>query len=145
MNLSSRLSRVQLTLGGVGLVVGLVGLVQARHVAFRADTGVVLGWPDYELRLMGVNQFGALLILVLAGVGLLAGLVHRPVLAWLSSAGFALLAVQVLLQWRETGTNLVASVGSNLGFALMMAIGFAVTSGLVGRAAEFDEAQPVID
>lgn len=125
MTLSERLRRGQLTLGVLGVVVGLAALLKA-----RGGSSVMLGWQSFELRLMSYNRLGALLTVALSAVGLAAALVRRPSLAWIPAVGFGLLALQVAVQWRTTGSNLVGSQGSNLGFALLLALGSATTAAL---------------
>ena len=128
MTVTERIRRIQLTLGTVGILVGVIAFVQASNVAFRADVGAELGWPSYELRLMSYNRLGALVTLGLAVVGLTAALVRRPSLGWVAAGGFGLFAVQVLIQWRPDASNLLGSRGSNLAFALLMSLGFGVTA-----------------
>ncbi len=145
MSAHDRLARAQVVLGAVGVVVGLAGLWQARDVAFTADRGVIVGWGSYELAFMRFNKLGALIVIALAGIGLVAGLLRRPVLGWIPAAGFALVALQVLVQWRPDGTNLLGAHGSNLGFALAMALGFGVTAALSGLADSAPEPAPATD
>lgn len=128
MSARDRLARAQTVLGVVGVVIGLAGLWQARNIAFAADEGGIVGWGSYELYFMRFNKLGALVVIILAGIGLLAGIVRRPVLGWIPAAGFALVALQVVVQWRPDGANLLGGHGSNLGFALAMAIGFGATA-----------------
>jgi len=139
MTVADRIRRIQLTLGVTGIVIGIVAFVYARDVAFRADVGAELGWPSYELRLMSYNRLGALVTITLAAIGLAAAIAGRPNLGWVVAGGFALLAVQVLIQWRPDASNLFGSHGSNLAFALMMSLGFGVTAALAKAASTTPE------
>ncbi|MBI2704873.1 MAG: hypothetical protein HYX32_06240 [Actinobacteria bacterium] len=122
--------RFQLVLCLVGLAAGGLGLWVARDVDVTASTGGQIGWRAYEINLMTYNKLGALVTLALVVVGLVGVFALRPAIAFLPGAGFAVLAVQVLVQWRPDGGNLLASSGTNLSFALAMAIGFVATAWL---------------
>ena len=135
MTATERIRRIQLTLGIVGILIGVIAFVQASNVAFRADVGAELGWPSYELRLMSYNRLGATVTLVLAAIGLAGALVRRPGFGWVAAGGFGLLAIQVLIQWRPDASNLFGSHGSNLAFALLMSLGFGVTAALAKAVA----------
>lgn len=140
MTLFERLCRTQVVLGLTGVAFGALGFVLAADLAFQADAGASIGWPDYEIRLMSYNRLAALITVILALVGLGGGLARRPVLGWIPTFGFGLLALQVLVQWRPGATNLLGSQGSNLAFALFLAMGFGSSALLSRSAAAVDAA-----
>jgi len=128
----SRTARWQATLGGIGLLVGVLGFLAAGSRSFTAAYGRQFTFDKadrYELRLMTFNRLGALVLIVLAGLGLLAARSRRPAPALVAAAGFAVSALLVVVQWRDgQSSNLLGASGTNLGFSLTMALGFAVTA-----------------
>jgi len=125
-----RLVRFQLTLSLVGVAAGVWGYWLARELDFAGQDGGQLGLRNHEIILMTYNRLGALVTLALALIGVVGVFVAKPAIGFVAGGGFALLTVQTLVQWRPETSNLLASSGTNLSFALMMAIGFAVTGWL---------------
>jgi hypothetical protein len=70
-----------------------------------------------------------LLTAALGAVAVLASRLRRAELSWIAIGGFALMALQVLVQWRYRGGNWTGGVfgGTGANFALwsMFAIGIA--------------------
>ncbi len=142
MNLPGKLCRYQVAWGVVGLIASLFGLFHSRGLAFSSTRGAETGLPHYELHWMTYNTLGALVAVALAAIGVAVGASRRPVLGWVPAAGFALVGLQALLQWRSgTGDNLFGSTGPTLGFAITLMLAFAVTAFLAGSVAAL-EAEP---
>ena len=124
--------RALLVLGAVAAVVGVVALVVSSGRSFTAHQGSLVGWASGELKILWFNPFSALLTLVL-GVALVAGALRR--LTWLvfAVAGvFAVMALQVLVQWRYhkgawTG-GVLGGTGASMAFWAMLAVGVAVSA-----------------
>jgi hypothetical protein len=138
LTLTERIRRTQGIVAIVCIVAGLIGFNRAGSVTFTADRGALVAWPRYELYLMTYNRLGALVVVALGLVGLAAVLTRRQMFASIAAGGFALLALQVLVQWRPEGTNWFGAAGANMSFALAAALGFAATAALTGPAAQID-------
>lgn len=138
MTYSERLARTQIVLGAIAIVIGVWAFVMARHVGFSASTAPRLGPAKYQVQAVSFNQLGALVVLVLGIVGIVGGAVRRLSMGLVPAIGFGLMGLQVLVQWRPTGSNMFASIGSNLAFSLLLCAGFAVTALLAGLAAQAD-------
>jgi hypothetical protein len=81
------------------------------------------------LHFMTYNPFGAIVAIVLSAIGILAGILRIPLLAWIASAGFAVVALQTLIQWRSgTGSNVLGSGGATLAFSMAMVLLYGVTA-----------------
>lgn len=139
MTYSQRLARTQIVLGAVAVVIGVWAFVMARNVAFGAATAPRLGPAKYQLQAMSLNRLGALVVFGLGVVGIVGGATRRVSVGLLPAVGFGLMGLQVLAQWRPTGSNVFASVGSNLAFSMLLCIGFAVTAGIANFATRVDE------
>jgi hypothetical protein len=124
MSYADRVRRTTITLGIVAILVGLIGFYLARDLAFDSGKGAETLFPGYELRGMTYNRLSALLVLAFGLVGLGAGLARRIVFAAAAAIGFVIMAVQVLVQWRDGVDNVLAATGANLAFSLTMAFGF---------------------
>lgn len=118
--------RAELVLCIVALVMGIGGLLVARSTSFTAPRGeLVLSFgPSF-------NPLGAVVVIFLAGVGMVGALLGRRTLVLASAGGFALVAVQVLLQFGRS-TNWLGTRGSNLALAVGMAAGLGALA-LAGR------------
>lgn len=109
--------RASLVLSGTSLVLGLAGLVVARELAFAAARGeIVLG--------LGVsfNLLGALLTIALSILAITGALLGNRAVLLAAAGGFAIAAVQVLVQFGRD-TNWLGSRGSNLSLFLALAVG----------------------
>ncbi len=136
-DLATRVARTQLTVGVVALAVGVIGFWVARNADFSGGPGAII-FEDLELRTMSYNRLGAVLTIVFGAIGIAASLVRRPMLGLIGGTGFALMAVQPLLQWRTGADNLLAATGRNWSFNLAMALGLlvpAVVARLAGMGA----------
>lgn len=138
MTTTQRLAKVQVVLGAVAVVIGVWAFVMARNVAFSAAIAPRLGPAKYQVQAMSFNRLGALVVLGLGLVGIVGGALRRPLVGLIPAVGFGLMGLQVLVQWRPTGSNVFASVGSNLAFALLLCVGFAVTASVASLAARAD-------
>jgi hypothetical protein len=98
---------------------------------FTAHQGELVGWSAGELKLLWFNPLSALLTVALGGIALLAARLRRAGLAWVAVAGFAVMAAQVLLQWRYNGGNwsggVLGGTGANFAFWAMFAVGIAAS------------------
>jgi uncharacterized membrane protein YphA (DoxX/SURF4 family) len=116
-------------LGVIAVVVGLVSLALVSGRSFSAEKGKLVGWAGGEAKLLWFNPLSALLTAVLGVVAVLSVRWHKAELAWIAVAGFALMALQVLAQWRYRGGNWTGGVfggtGANFAFWAMFAIGIA--------------------
>jgi len=130
----TKINRFQIALGGLAVFFGAVGFYLARDIDFQAAVGVETGFPTYELHMMPFNRFGAILVALVGVIGLAAGLIRKPSVGYVASAASLLLALQVIVQWRDKQANALGSAGQNLSFDLLLAIGFAVTA-LLARSA----------
>jgi hypothetical protein len=109
--------RAQLVLAVVSLVIGLGGLVVASGLEFTEARGeILLG--------LGVsfNPLGALVLAGLSIAALLGALLGNRSAVLLAVVGYGLAGLQVLVQFGRD-TNWLGSRGSNLSFALALAIG----------------------
>lgn len=139
MNPLAKLSRYQLVWGLAGVIAALFGLLHSRGLALTSARGAETGLPHYELHWMTYNRLGALVALVFAAVGLAAGVTRKPALGWIVVAGFAIVTIQTLLQWRTGhGDNLFGSTGPTLGFSIATMLVFGLTAGLAAPLAALE-------
>ena len=132
-------SRAVTVLGAVAVAVGVCGLIAAHGVSFSAKQGALLGWAKGELKILWFNPLAALITIALGVVALLGiRLAQRP-LVLAAAAGFALMALQVLVQWRYNGGlwtgGILGGTGGNLALWAMFAIGFFVCFRRLGSPA----------
>jgi uncharacterized membrane protein YphA (DoxX/SURF4 family) len=122
--------RAATTLGITAVIVGVLGLVVARNIDFAAKQGALLGWEKWELKVLWFNPLSAIVTAVVGVVALAALKLHRPVVLWVASGVFGLMAVQVLVQWRynrgEWTGGIFGGTGGTMAFWLLLAIGLAV-------------------
>ena len=119
-------ARATATLGAVGMIAGLLGLVLADG-SFTNRQGSDIGYGDLELHLMSFNRFGGLLSLALGALVLAGTLRNKRTLVALGALGYGAFAVQTLLGARRIdGGNITGANPATLSFCLMMAIGVAV-------------------
>jgi uncharacterized membrane protein YphA (DoxX/SURF4 family) len=121
--------RAVLVLGVVAFVVGIISLALVSSRSFTAHQGKLVGWSRGELKLLWFNPLSALLTAVLGAVAVLSARLRRAALGWIAVGGFAVMALQVLAQWRYNGGNWTGGVlggtGSNFALWAMFAIGIA--------------------
>ncbi len=119
----TRLRVAAAVLGTVAVVYGLVGLVVAEG-SLTNRRGQEIGWSQIELALGSFNRFGALLTIGLGVLALVGAWRGASALLACAAAGFALMAVQVLVQWGR-GANVLGSGGRNLSMWAGLSIGLA--------------------
>jgi len=119
--------RAVTVLGLVAVAVGVISLVLVSGRNFTAHQGKLVGWAGGEAKLLWFNPLSALLTALLGAVAVLAVRLRRPELRWVAAAGFGLMALQVLVQWRYRDGNWTGGVlggtGPNFAFWAMFAIG----------------------
>jgi len=119
--------RAVVVLGVVAVVVGIVSLLIVSSRGFTARQGKLVGWSRGELKLLWFNPFSALLTAALGAITVLSVRLRRTSLALFAAAGFAVMALQVLVQWRYGKGNWTGGVlggtGANFAFWAMFAIG----------------------
>lgn len=111
------LRRAQAVVAIVALIAGLFTLVASLSLPFTAARGGALGGTGITF-----NLLGAALVSVFGLAALAGALLRRRVLVLAAAAGFALIAVQVLVQFGRS-TNLLGTRGSSLSFAMGAAVG----------------------
>ncbi|HZJ51869.1 MAG TPA: hypothetical protein VFF07_13750 [Actinomycetota bacterium] len=109
--------RAQAAVAIVALIAGVVSLIVSLGLPLTAPRGGALGGTGITF-----NLLGAALVSVLGLIALAGALLRRRPLVLAAAAGFALIAVQVLLQFGRS-TNLLGTRGSSLSFALGAAAG----------------------
>ena len=124
--------RAIVVLGAVGAIVGVVALIVASDRSFTAHQGALVGWARGELKLLWFNPFSALLTVVLGALAVAGAWRRLHVLVLAAAAGFALMALQVLAQWRYrkgdwTG-GVLGGTGATMAFWAMLAVGLAVSA-----------------
>ena len=135
MTLNDKAHRQQLVWGVVGVLAGFVGLLISNKLAFTSPHGKEVGFGHYELHFMTYNPLGAIVAIILSGIGILAGVLRTPLLAWIASAGFAVVALQTLIQWRGgSSSNVLGSGGATLAFSMAMLLLYGVTAFLTSMA-----------
>ena len=124
--------RALVVLGGVAVAVGLVALIVASDRSFAARQGALIGWANGELKLLWFNPLSALLTLALGLALVMAALRRIPTLALGASGAFALMALQVLAQWRYNKGNWTGGVlggtGATMAFWAALAVGAFVSA-----------------
>ena len=138
MTFTQRLARTQIVLGSFAVVIGGWAFFLSRNVAFTAARPPRIGSVAFAMQTLSLNRLGAIIVVGLGAVGIVAGAARRLALGWFCAAGFALLAAQVLVQWRPRGPNWFGSVGSTLSFAFLLCAGFAVSAAVAHAAAHAD-------
>jgi TQO small subunit DoxD len=121
-------------LGAVAVVVGIAGVYVSRSKGFTSGQGAMVGWAHGELKFVWFNIFSAILTIVFGLVAIAGARLGRTVGGFVAALGFALMSLQVILQWRynsKTGVadgGFLGATGGTLGFWVMLAIGFAAAS-----------------
>jgi uncharacterized membrane protein YphA (DoxX/SURF4 family) len=133
-----RRRRAIVVLGVVAAAVGLVSLVVASGTNFTAHRGALVGWAAGELKLVWFNPLSAILTAVLGLVAVVSVKLHRSELRWITVGGFALMALQVLAQWRYRDGNwtggLLGGTGANFALWSTFAVGIAACGGFSANA-----------
>jgi uncharacterized membrane protein YphA (DoxX/SURF4 family) len=123
------LDRARLALGATALVVGAMGWFVSRSDDFTSSDGHLVGYRQLELKFVWFNQFSAILTMVLGVVLLICGFTRLKALALIGAAGFGLMCLIVLVQWRNNGADsgitggVLGATGGSLGFWLMLCLG----------------------
>jgi type IV secretory pathway TrbD component len=135
MTLTDKAHRQQMVWGVVGVLAGIVGLLISHKLAFNSPHGKEVGFRHYELHFMTYNRLGAIVGIVLSVTGILAGVLRTSLLAWIASVGFAVVALQTLIQWRGgSGRNVLGSGGATLAFSIAMVLLYGITALLTSMA-----------
>ena len=135
MTLTDKAHRQQLVWGLVGVLGGIFGVLISHKLSFTSPHGKEVGFGHYELHFMTYNPLGAIVAIVLSAIGVLAGILRKPLLAWITSAGFGVVALQTLIQWRSgPSSNVLGSGGATLAFSMAMVLVFGVTAVLTSMA-----------
>jgi uncharacterized membrane protein YphA (DoxX/SURF4 family) len=119
----------RIALGLVAMVVGGIGWFVSRTEAFTSTTGTLVGYRPLELKFVWFNQLSALLTVGLGVVLLLGGVTRVKVFALVAAAGFGVMCLFVLIQWRNNGADagitggMLGATGGSLGFWLMLCLG----------------------
>lgn len=109
--------RAQAVVAIVALIAGVVTLIASLGLPLTAPRGGALGGTGITFNLLGAALVSVLGLFALAGAVL-----GRRSFVLAAAAGFALIAMQVLLQFGRS-TNLLGTRGSSLSFALGAAAG----------------------
>jgi len=113
----SSVRRAEMVVSIVALAAGVAGLLVAIGLPFTSSTGeIVLGFG------ISFNPLGAVVMIALAALGLAGAALQRPTLVLVAAVGFALYALQVVVQFGRD-TNWFGSRGSNLSLAIGLAAG----------------------
>jgi uncharacterized membrane protein YphA (DoxX/SURF4 family) len=123
--------RATTVIGAVAFVTGAIGLLVAADRSFTARQGDMIGWARGELKLLWFNPLSALLTLVL-GAALIVAIRRRIDWLGLAVAGaFALMTLQVIVQWRYNQGNwtggILGGTGATMAFWATLAVGSLVT------------------
>lgn len=123
--------RAATTIAGVAIAAGAIGLLVSADGSFTARQGDMVGWARGELKLLWFNPLSALLTMLL-GAALLVAVRRR--LDWLGlavAAAFALMTLQVIVQWRYNQGNwtggFLGGTGATMAFWATLAVGAFVT------------------
>jgi hypothetical protein len=136
--------RAILVLAGVAVVIGVIGLIKARHVDFTAadppasDPGaLLLSASDDSLwgKLLQFSPLGALVTVGLGVVAFVGAWLRMRALVVIAGIGFAACAIQVVAQFGRD-SNVLGGRGGNLALYLGLAVGLATLARTpVGEAA----------
>ena len=129
--------RAQIVFGSVGVVVGALGLFVARSTGFTAKQGSLLGWKFGELKVLWFNPLSALLTIGF-GAAIIAGAALRQrILSLLGAGGFAVLALLVIVLWRDTKSGwtggFIGATGGTMAFWAALSVGTFAVLGVFAR------------
>jgi thiosulfate dehydrogenase (quinone) large subunit len=124
--------RAHIVLGGGAVLVGLLGVLVARSNDFTASRGSLLGWKFGEIKVLWFNLLSALLTVLLGALIIGGAIAGQRILAIIGGAGFAVLALLVLVLWRD-GENgwtggFLGATGGTAAFWAALAIGVLATA-----------------
>ncbi len=120
-----------LSLGLLGVVVGVAGVIASADSSFASNEGSLVGSRAFELKLFWFNLFGALVCVAVGVLALAAWVLRRRELALAGSGLAALAALQVLVQWRgpgDTHGGVLGGTGGTFCLWLILSIGLALTA-----------------
>ena len=124
-------------IGIVAVVGGLVSLVIVSGTSFTAHRGTLVGWAAGELKLVWFNPLSAILTALFGLVAVLSVRLRRIELRWIAIGGFAVMALQVLIQWRSRDSvwtgGFLGGTGANLALWSTFAVGIAVCGNIAAR------------
>jgi uncharacterized membrane protein YphA (DoxX/SURF4 family) len=113
----------------VAVVIGALGFYVARDLDFAAKKGALLGWANWELKVLWFNQLSALLTIALGLLALAGTFLRQRLLTLIAAGGFGLMAIQVVAQWRnQKGGGFLGGTGSSMAFWALMAIGLGLAA-----------------
>ncbi len=141
------LERFMWWLGMVAIVVGVAGLIAARDIGLTARQGARLGWGDGELKLLWFNPLSAFLTVVFGALVIAGPRIHRYAV-YVAAGGFAVMALQVLAQWRDVGGKrtggILGGTTPNFAFWGMLAVGVFVCARQAAKSPDTAVDEPVV-
>jgi uncharacterized membrane protein YphA (DoxX/SURF4 family) len=125
---NNNFTSVRRTISVSAIVLGIAGFVVARNISFTADRGAMFGWANWELKLIWFNRLSALLTIGLGILALVGTLKKLKIATLIASAGFAIMALQVIVQWRyNDGSNqtggILGGTGGSMAIWALLAVG----------------------
>lgn len=123
----TRIRRAELVLAGLAIVIGVCGLIVARDLGFTAASGGVLFERTDDMlwgKLFAFSPLGAIVTIALASLAMLGAWVRQRTLVLVAAGGFAICALQVIVQFGRSD-NVLGVRGGNLALFLAMAAGLA--------------------
>ncbi len=118
---------VRRTVSVAAIVLGVAGFLVARNIPFTASRGALFGWANWELKVIWFNRLSALLTVGLGVLALVGTLMKQKIATLVASAGFALMALQVAVQWRYNDGNptggFLGGTGGSMAFWALLAVG----------------------
>jgi hypothetical protein len=117
-------ARAARVLGVIAIASGLLGLYVSRGQSFTAKRGEMFGWARGEMKYLWFNPLSAVLTIAFGIVALAASLgtpqPRQRLLMLVAAGGFALMSLQIIVQWRYNGGGanytggVLGSTGANL-------------------------------
>ena len=129
--------RAQIVFGTVGVVVGALGLFVARSTGFTAKQGALLGWKFGELKVLWFNPLSALLTIAFGATIVAGAALRRRVLSLVGAGGFAVLALLVIVLWRDRKSGwtggFIGATGGTMAFWAALSVGTFAVLGVFAR------------